>query len=62
MPKRLYRSSQDKQLGGVCGGLAEYLNLDPSLVRIATILLIFVAGTGFLAYLVAWFVVPLDSD
>ena len=62
MPKRLYRSSQNKQLGGVCGGLAEYLNLDPSLVRIATILLIFVAGTGFLAYLVAWFVVPLDSD
>ncbi|OLN29385.1 PspC domain-containing protein [Desulfosporosinus metallidurans] len=62
MKKRLYRSSQDKQVGGVCGGLAEYLNLDPSLVRIATILLIFVAGTGFLAYLVAWFVVPLDSD
>ena len=62
MPKRLYRSSQDKQLGGVCGGLAEYLNLDPSLVRIATIFLIFVAGTGFLAYLVAWFVIPLDSD
>lgn len=62
MSKRLYRSSQDKQLGGVCGGLAEYLNLDPSLVRIATILLIFVAGTGFLAYLVAWFVVPLDTD
>ncbi len=62
MSKRLYRSSQDKQIGGVCGGLAEYLNLDPSLVRLATIFLILAAGTGVLAYLFAWFVVPLDSD
>ena len=60
MSKRLYRSSQDKQLGGVCGGLAEYLEIDSSLVRIGGILLLFVAGTGFLAYLVAWLVIPLD--
>ena len=62
MPKRLCRSSLDKQLGGVCGGLAEYLAVDPSLVRIAAILLLFVGGTGFLAYLVAWLVIPLDSQ
>lgn len=62
MSKRLYRSSQDKKLGGVCGGLAEYLEIDPSVVRIASILLLFVAGTGFLAYLVAWMVIPLDTD
>lgn len=61
MSKRLYRSSLDKQVGGVCGGLAEYLGLDPSLVRIAAILLMFVGGTGFLAYLVAWIVVPRDD-
>lgn len=61
MSKRLYRSSLDKQLGGVCGGVAEYLELDPSLVRIGAILLFFVAGTGFLAYLVAWLVIPLDT-
>ena len=61
MSKRLYRSSLDKQLGGVCGGVAEYLELDPSLVRIGAILLLFVAGTGFLAYLVAWLVIPLDT-
>ena len=60
MSKRLYRSSLDKKLGGVCGGIAEYFELDPSLVRIGAILLLFVAGTGFLAYLVAWLVVPLD--
>ena len=62
MSKRLYRSSSDKQLGGVCGGVAEYLEFDPSLVRIGAILLLFVAGTGLLAYLVAWFVIPLDTD
>jgi len=62
MSKRLYRSSRDNQLGGVCGGLAEYFELDPSLVRIGAVLLLFVAGTGFLAYLVAWLVIPLDID
>jgi len=62
MSKRLYRSSLDKQLGGVCGGLAEYFELDPSIVRIGAILLLFVAGTGFLAYLVAWLVIPLDTN
>ncbi|HBP65388.1 MAG TPA: PspC domain-containing protein [Desulfosporosinus sp.] len=62
MTKRLYRSSLDKQLGGVCGGIAEYFELDPSLVRIGAILLLLVAGTGFLAYLVAWFIVPLDTN
>lgn len=62
MSKRLYRSSSDKRLGGVCGGIAKYLELDPSLVRIGAVLLLFVAGTGFLAYLVAWLVIPLDTD
>ncbi len=62
MSKRLYRSSQDKQLGGVCGGVAEHLEIDSSLVRMGAILLFFVAGTGFLAYLVAWLVIPLDTD
>lgn len=62
MSRRLYRSSRDKQLGGVCGGIAEYLDLDPSLVRIGAILLLLVGGTGFLAYLVAWFVIPSDKS
>lgn len=62
MSKRLYRSGQDKQLGGVCGGIAEYFEIDPSLVRIGTIVLLLVAGTGLLAYLVAWLVIPLDTD
>lgn len=62
MSKRFYRSRNDKQLGGVCGGLAEYFELDPSLLRIAAILLLFVGGTGLLAYLVAWVVIPMDTN
>lgn len=62
MTKRFYRSSLNKQLGGVCGGIAEYFELDPSLVRLGAILLLLVAGTGLIAYLVAWFIVPLDPN
>ncbi len=58
-PRKLYRSISQRQIGGVCGGLGEYLNVDPTIMR-----LIFVAGfflTGsltFWAYLIMWIVVP----
>ena len=55
--KRLYRSRTDKMIGGVAGGLAEYFNVDPTLVRIVFVLL-GVLGGGVLAYLVMWIVVP----
>lgn len=58
-PKRLYRSRKDKILGGVCGGLAEYFNLDPVIVRLLWILLVLLAGTGVLVYVIAWIIVPL---
>ena len=54
--KRLYRDSKEGKLGGVCAGLGEYFNLDPVILRLAFILLIF-AGGG-IAYLVAWIIVP----
>ena len=54
--KRLYRSSKDRKLGGVCAGLGDYFNIDPVIVRLAFLLLIF-AGGG-IAYLVAWIIVP----
>ena len=58
-PKRLYRSDADKMIGGVCGGIAEYFTLDPTLVRIGYILLsVFTIFSGFLAYLILWVVVP----
>jgi phage shock protein C len=48
-------------LGGVAGGLAKYLDVDPTLVRLAFVALFFAAGAGFLAYLVAWIVIPEES-
>ena len=54
--KRLYRNAKEGKLGGVCAGLGEYFNLDPVILRLAFILLIF-AGGG-IAYLVAWIIVP----
>ena len=57
--KRLMRSSRDKKIGGVCAGLAEYFDLDPTLVRIVWLLAIFFAGTGFLLYIILWIALPL---
>lgn len=60
MKKRLYRSRKDKMLAGVCGGLAEYFDVDPSLVRLACVLLCLYAGTGLLAYILAAIIIPED--
>jgi phage shock protein PspC (stress-responsive transcriptional regulator) len=57
--KRLYRSDDEKMIAGVCGGIAEYFALDPTLVRVGYILLsIVTVFSGFLAYLVLWIVIP----
>lgn len=56
--KKLYRSINERILGGVCGGIAEYFKVDPVLVRIIFIILFFGAGSGLLAYIVAWIIVP----
>lgn len=56
--RRLYRSRSDKELGGVCGGLAEYFQLDPSLIRLAWIIFAVLGGSGVLAYILAWIVIP----
>lgn len=59
MQKKLTRS-RDKKIAGVCGGLADYLGLDPSVVRIVWLLCVLLGGTGLLAYLVMWIVMPED--
>jgi phage shock protein PspC (stress-responsive transcriptional regulator) len=56
--KRLTRSTTNKKIAGVCGGLAEYFDLDPTLVRIVWLLLVLFAGTGVLAYLILWIALP----
>jgi phage shock protein PspC (stress-responsive transcriptional regulator) len=57
--KRLMRSSRDKKIGGVCAGLADYFDLDPTLVRIVWLLAVFCAGTGLLLYIILWIALPL---
>lgn len=56
--KRLYRSDEDRVLAGVCGGLGEYFQIDPVIVRLAWIIALFMGGTGFLVYFIAWLIVP----
>ncbi|MFH1685911.1 MAG: PspC domain-containing protein [bacterium] len=58
MTKRLYRSRESKVIGGVCGGLGEYFDVDPVLVRIITVILAFGPGLGVLAYIIAWIIIP----
>jgi phage shock protein C len=55
--RRIYRSRTDRILGGVAGGLANYLGVDPVLIRLAFVALLF-AGIGVLLYIVAWIIIP----
>lgn len=62
MSKKLYRSSSNKIIAGVCGGLAEYFGLDATLVRIIWAILVLAFGTGILAYIIAWIIMPQDEQ
>jgi phage shock protein C len=57
-PKRLMRSSTDKKIAGVCAGLADYFDMDPTIIRVLWLLLVICGGTGILAYLILWMVLP----
>lgn len=58
MNKRLYKSNTNKMVDGVCSGIAEYFDLDPTLVRLAWVLLCALGCSGFLAYLIAVVIIP----
>ncbi|MCX6089634.1 MAG: PspC domain-containing protein [Candidatus Atribacteria bacterium] len=58
MDKRLYRSRTDRMLGGVCSGIAKYFEVDPTIIRLLTVALLFAGGAGIVAYIVAWVIVP----
>jgi phage shock protein PspC (stress-responsive transcriptional regulator) len=60
-PRRLYRADNDKILGGVASGLANYLNIDPAIVRILFVLMCFGGGAGVLLYIILWVVLPTKS-
>lgn len=56
--KRLYRSTTNYMLAGVCGGIAEYFNIDPTLVRLGWVLFSALGGSGVLAYIIAAIIIP----
>ncbi|ADU27698.1 PspC domain-containing protein [Ethanoligenens harbinense] len=60
MEKRLYRSRTQRMLAGVCGGIAEYFNIDPTLIRLGWVIFACMGGTGVLAYIIAAIVIPLS--
>ena len=60
--KRLYKSSTDKKLDGVCAGIAEYLEVDPTVIRLAWVILSLAGGSGLLAYIICAIVMPKKPD
>ena len=60
--KRLMRSTTDRRIAGVCGGIAKYLNIDPTVVRIIFLLALLCGSLGFWAYLIVWIAAPEDNQ
>ena len=58
MAAKFYRTSDDKIIGGVCGGIAKYFKFDPTVVRIVTLVLVLAAGTGLFVYVLLWLLTP----
>jgi phage shock protein C len=62
MDKRLYLSSSNKMLAGVCGGIAEYFSLDPTLIRLGWVLFVLLGGSGILAYIICALIIPKNPN
>ncbi len=62
MAKKFYRSKKKRVIAGICGGLAEYFEIDPIIVRLLALILVLSLGAGFIAYIIAWIVVPEEPD
>jgi phage shock protein C len=58
--RKLYRSRTERKLAGICGGLAQYFNVDPTLVRVAFVALAVLGGAGVILYLAMWLIVPTE--
>ena len=58
MQKKLYRSATDKKLAGVCGGVAKYLNMDPTVIRVIWALLALFGSLGLIAYIICALIIP----
>lgn len=56
--KKLYRSSSNEMIAGVCAGIADYFNVDPTIVRLAFLLMALAGGPGILLYFILWIIIP----
>ena len=61
-PRKLYRSTKDRMIAGICGGTAEYFNIDPTIVRILWVLTFFIGGLGLMLYIAAMIIVPVAEE
>ena len=62
MKKILYRSKKNRVVGGVCGGIGEYFDIDPTLIRLLAILAFFFGGSGLIAYIIGWIIIPRNPN
>ncbi|MBQ9167698.1 MAG: PspC domain-containing protein [Oscillospiraceae bacterium] len=62
MKKRLYKSRTEKKLDGVCGGIAEYFDVDPTVIRLAWVIFSLCGGSGILAYIICAIIIPRQPD
>ncbi|PIU60928.1 MAG: PspC domain-containing protein [Armatimonadetes bacterium CG07_land_8_20_14_0_80_40_9] len=60
--KRLYRSKKEKIIAGVCGGIAEYFEIDPVIVRLVFVALVMAGFSSIILYIVAWIIVPVNPE
>ncbi len=61
MRKKLFLSRDDKKIGGVCGGLAEYFEVDATVIRILWVIAFFIYGLGLLPYIICWLIIPREK-
>lgn len=62
MTEKLTRSESDRVLGGVCGGLGEYFDIDPTLIRLGFVAATLFGGSGPIMYLIAWLIIPSEGE
>ncbi|MFC2037782.1 PspC domain-containing protein [Chloroflexota bacterium] len=60
--KKLYRSTKNRMLAGVCGGIGEYFEFDPTIIRVLFVLFSVFLGGGILAYIILWLVIPQEPE
>jgi phage shock protein C len=58
MTKKLFRSKENRKLAGICGGIAEYFDVDPVIIRLAWVIFVLAGGAGILAYILGWIIIP----